>query len=159
MTEDGVGQPGGVVRSVPALVGYVVLYAVAAALCSVAVTAMLLGAPGTGGGLADAVGGFFVTALFSVFWGAPVAMVLTPLLHVVLARSGSQWVHVLGFGLAFAAGVELELLVVSGELRDWSGMLVMAGIAGASAALGRLAVTGERWRVHPSADWMRELHR
>lgn len=136
---------GAIEFATPGVAGYVVMYLVA---CVVAPALLLAAELLDDGPAIDPVGVlplFAVGTFFAGVYGAPAALVSTAVCHLALRGVWPQAVHVLGFGLV-AAAVTVALFGVLGDELDlaivWLGM-----IAGISAAAGRLAVSGRRWRT------------
>lgn len=126
----------------PGVPGYVVMFLVA----SVVAPVLLLVATAVGDGFSLDLLVYFVPGVFfAALYGAPVALVTTVVGYLALRGVWQQAVHVLVFGVV--AG--LLGIVLFGVLGDgWEAAAVYFGLAaGVSAAAGRLAVSGRRWRT------------
>lgn len=153
MTGDVAVQPEVVVRPTPTVLGYLTMYLVAAAVAPVPFVL----AGGLAGEVVFALLAWPVGVVWAALYGLPVGILTMALCHLALRHDPRQGVHVAAYGAVATLVTMPAFAVVTGEVTP--ALLMFGLVGGASAAIGRLAVSGERWRVHPTADWMRELHR
>lgn len=133
---------GAVEFATPGVAGYVVMYLAACVVAPV----LLLVVTVVGDGFSLELLAYLVPGIFfAAMYGAPVALVTTVFGHFALRRVWQQAVHVLVFGL-LAGVLAIALLGVLGD--GVEAAAVYFGVAaGVSAAAGRLAVSGRRWRT------------